>query len=160
MECKGMMKHRDTASGLFWLVIGIGLSVWTLTSYEIGRLTQPGTGYLPLSLGILLILLSLILLVAQMKKSPGARQAVPPADRSGGWKKVVYTVGVLIVAAFFFERVGYLPTFFCLIVLLMKGVEQQSWKRILLTALLTSVGVYVVFILLLEVQLPRGFLGV
>jgi len=43
---------------------------------------------------------------------------------------------------------------------LMKGVEPQSWKRILLTALLTSVGVYVVFILLLEVQLPRGFLGV
>ena len=154
------MKHRDTASGLFWLVIGIGLSIWTLTSYEIGRLTQPGTGYLPLWLGILLILLSLILLVAQIKKSPGARQAVPPPARSGGWKKAVYTILVLIVAAFFFERVGYLLTFFCLIVLLMKGVEPQSWKRILLTALLTSVGVYVVFILLLEVQLPRGFLGV
>ena len=155
-----MTKRRDTVSGLFWLVIGLGLSIWTLTSYEIGRLTQPGTGYLPLSLGILLILLSLILLGGQMKKSPGARQASPPAARSGGWKKVVYTVLVLVVAAFFFERVGYLLTFFCLIVLLMKGVEPQSWKRILLTALLTSVGVYVVFILLLEVQLPRGFLGV
>ena len=154
------MKRRDIVSGLFWLSIGIGLSVWTLTSYEIGRLTQPGTGYLPLWLGILLILLSLILLVAQIKKSPGARQAVPPRARSGGWKKAVYTILVLIVAAFFFERVGYLLTFFCLIVLLMKGVEPQSWKRILLTALLTSVGVYVVFILLLEVQLPRGFLGV
>jgi len=154
------MRRRDIVSGLFWLSIGIGLSVWTLTSYEIGRLTQPGTGYLPLWLGILLILLSLILLVAQIKKSPGARQAVPPPARSGGWKKAVYTILVLIVAAFFFERVGYLLTFFCLIVLLMKGVEPQSWKRILLTALLTSVGVYVVFILLLEVQLPRGFLGV
>ena len=154
------MKRRDIASGLFWLAIGIGLSVWTLTSYEIGRLTQPGTGYLPLSLGILLILLSVILLVGRIKKSPGARQAAPPAARSGGWKKVVYTVLVLVVAAFFFERVGYLLTLFCLIVLLMKGGERQSWKRILLTALLTSVGVYVVFILLLEVQLPRGFLGV
>ena len=154
------MKRRDIVSGLFWLSIGIGLSVWTLTSYEIGRLTQPGTGYLPLWLGILLILLSLILLVDQVKKSPGARQAVPPRARSGGWKKAVYTILVLIVAAFFFERVGYLLTFFCLIVLLMKGVEPQSWKRILLTALLTSVGVYVVFILLLEVQLPRGLVGV
>jgi hypothetical protein len=64
------------------------------------------------------------------------------------------------VAAFFFEWVGYLLTFFLLIVLLMKGVAQQSWKRILLTALLTTAGVYIVFVLLLEVQLPHGFLGV
>jgi hypothetical protein len=160
MECEGMMKHRDSASGVFWLVIGIGLSVWTLTSYEVGKLTQPGPGYLPLALGIILILLSLILLVGQMKKTPGAGQAVLPAAGSGGWKRVVYTVLVLIVAAFFLERVGYLLTFFFLIVLLMKGVERQSWKRILLTALLTTVCVYVVFVLLLEQQLPRGFLGV
>ena len=59
------MKHRDIASGVFWLVIGLGLSIWTLTSYEIGSLTQPGTGYLPLALGIILILLSLILLIGQ-----------------------------------------------------------------------------------------------
>jgi hypothetical protein len=160
MECGGVMKHRDVASGLFWLVFGLGLSIWTLTSYEIGRLTQPGPGYLPLALGIILILLSLILLVGQKKKSPGARQAVLPAARSGGWKKVVYTVLVLTIAGFFFERVGYLLTFFFLIVLLMKGAERQSWKRIFLTALLTTVGVYVVFVLLLEVQLPHGFLGV
>ena len=154
------MKHREIAGGLFWLVIGLGLSIWTLTSYEIGRLTQPGPGYLPLALGIILILLSLILLVAQMKKTtPGAGQAVLPAVHAGGWKKVVYTVLVLMVAAFFFEQVGYLLTFFFLMVLLMKAGARQSWKRILLTAVLTTVGVYIVFVLLLEVQLPRGFLG-
>ncbi len=154
------MKHRDTASGVFWLVIGLGLSIWTLTSYEIGSLTQPGPGYLPLALGIILILLSLILLVGQMKKTPGAGQAVLPAVHAGGWKKVVYTVLVLIVAAFFFEQVGYLLTFFFLMVLLMKAGERQSWKRILLTALLTTMCVYLVFVLLLQEQLPTGFLGV
>lgn len=153
------MKQRDIASGVFWLVIGLGLSLWTLTSYEIGRLTQPGPGYLPLVLGIILLLLSLILLVGQIKKTPGAGQAVLPATPSGGWKKVVYAVSVLMAAAFLFERVGYLLTFFVLIVLLMKGVGRQSWKRILLTALLTTLGVYIVFVRLLEVQLPRGFLG-
>ena len=155
------MKQRDIASGVFWLVIGLGLSIWTLTSYEIGRLTQPGPGYLPLALGIILILLSLILLVGQMKKTtPDAGQAVLPAVHAGGWKKVVYTVLVLMVAAFFFERVGYLLTFFFLMVLLMKAGARQSWKRILLTAVLTTAGVYLVFVLLLEQQLPRGFLGV
>ena len=159
MDCEGVMKDRDIASGVFWLVIGIGLSIWTVTSYEIGSLTQPGTGYLPLALGIILTFLSLILLIGRMKKAPGAKQASLPDFHSEGWKRVAYTVLVLVVAAFFFEQMGYLVTFFLLIVLLMKGVERQSWKRILLTALLTTVGVYVVFVLLLEVQLPRGLLG-
>ncbi len=154
------MKHRDIASGLFWLVIGLGLSIWTLTSYEIGSLTQPGPGYLPLALGILLLLLSLILLVGQMRKTPGARQVVLPAARSIGWEKVIYTVLVLMVAAFLFEQLGYLLTFFLLVVSLMKGVERQNWRRILTVALLTTAGVYLVFVLLLEQPLPRGVLGV
>jgi hypothetical protein len=155
-----MVKRRDTASGLFWLFIGLGLAIWTLRSYEIGRLTQPGPGYLPLALGIILILLSLILLAAQMKKTPSSGQAVLPAVHAGGWKKIVYTVLVLMAAAFFFEQVGYLLTFFFLMVLLMKAGERESWKRILLTAFLTTVCVYVVFVLLLQEQLPRGILGV
>jgi hypothetical protein len=155
-----MMKHRDVVSGLFWLVIGLGFSVWSLTSYEIGRLTQPGPGYLPLALGIILILLSLILLLGHMKKAFSVKQAVVATPNPGGWKKVLYTVLLLIVAAFFFERVGYLLTFFFLILLLMKGAERQSWKQILLTAFLTTLGVHIVFVLLLEQQLPRGFLGV
>jgi putative tricarboxylic transport membrane protein len=154
-----MMKDRDMASGLFWLFIGLGLSIWTVTSYEIGHLTQPGTGYLPLALGIILVLLSLILLIGRMKKAGGTEQSSPPDFHPEGWKRVAYTVLVLVVAAFFLEQVGYLLTFFLLIMLLMKGVERQSWKRVLLTALLTTAGVYVVFVLLLEVQLPLGFLG-
>jgi len=153
------MKHSDTISGLFWLFIGLGLSVWSLT-YETGRLTQPGPGYLPLALGIILILLSLILLVGQRKRASGKKQTVFSSPDGRGWKKVVYTVLILAVAAFFFEKVGYLITFFVLIVLLMKGVGSQSWKRILLTAILATLGVYIVFVLLLDQPLPRGYIGV
>ena len=155
------MKYSNFISGLFWLFIGLLLSVWSLTTYEIGRLTHPGPGYLPLALGIILILLSLILLIAQWKKrtSP-TKRPVLSSTTPGGWKKIVYTVLVLAVTAFFFETLGYLLTFFILIVLLMKGAAYQSWKRILLTAFLTTLGVYLIFVLLLEQPLPRGLLGV
>jgi hypothetical protein len=153
------MKYSDIISGFFWFFVGLGLSIWSLT-YETGRLTQPGPGYLPLALGIILILLSLILLLGQRKRASGKKQIVSSSPRGSGWKKVVYTVLVLAVAAFFFEEVGYLITFFVLIVLLMKGAEAQSWKRILLTAVLATLGVYIVFVLLLQQPLPRGYLGV
>jgi ABC-type xylose transport system permease subunit len=153
------MKYSDTISGLFWFFVGLWLSIWSLT-YEIGRLTEPGPGYLPLALGIILILLSLILLLGQRKRDSRKKQIVSSSPRGSGWKKVAYTVLVMAVAAFFFEKVGYLITFFVLIVLLMKGAEAQSWKRILLTAVLATLGVYIIFVLLLEQPLPRGYLGV
>ena len=154
------MKSSDSISGLFWLAVGILLSLWAGTTYEIGILTQPGPGYLPLALGIILILLSLILLLGK-KKPSGMKPIVPSAPRAAGWKKILYTVLILAVAAFFFEKVGYLITFFFLIFLLMKGAaEPQSWKRIILAAFLTTLGIYLIFVLLLEQPLPRGFLGV
>ena len=153
------MKYPDLISGLFWLLIGLLLAFWSLT-YQIGSLTQPGPGYLPLALGILLVLLSMILLVGLRRKGLHSKRAISFSSSTGGWKKVVYTVVILGLAAFFFETLGYLLTFFLLIALLMKGTVHSSWKKILLTAFLTTMGVYIVFILLLEQPLPRGFLGV
>lgn len=159
-ECGVEMKHSDIVSGLFWLVIGLGLSIWTLSSYKIGSLTQPGEGYLSLVLGILLTLFSLILLIGQIKKRPGAKRAVLTAASFIGLKKIVYTFLIMIAAAIFFERLGYLLTFFFMMVLLFKASGPQSWTRILIMTVLTTAGVYVLFILLLEVQLPHGILGV
>jgi hypothetical protein len=150
------MKHRDLISGLFWLAIGMILSIWS-TRYPIGGFTEPGPGFLPLGLGILLILLSLFVLLGAKKSSPGAR-APSSSSAGGGWKRVAFTVLVLVVTAFFFEKVGYLITFFLLIMLLMAGAGGQSWKRILLVALFSAVGIYLIFVLLLEQPLPRGIL--
>lgn len=153
-----MSKYTDFISGIFWLGIGILLSIWS-TSYQIGSLLQPGPGFLALALGLLLILLSLIL-VGKGIKSSLAAQTGPTAFLFGGWKKVAYTVLILVLGAFFFETIGYLLTFFLLIMLLMRGAGPQSWKKILLMAFCSALGVYLVFVLLLKQPLPRGLLGI
>jgi len=150
------MKHRDLISGVFWLAIGMILSIWS-SGYEIGSLVQPGPGFLPLGLGILLILLSLIVLL-EAKKSSATGQAASLPSTAGGWKRVAYTVLVLILTASFYEKAGYLLTFFLLMMLLMAGAGGQSWKRILLVALFSTLGVHLVFVLLLGQPLPRGIL--
>lgn len=148
------MKHRDLISGLFWLAVGILLSILS-ANYTVGNIVEPGPGFLPLILGILIIFLSLIVLIGTRKSSPEGKVA---SSGEGGWKRVSYAVLVLIVLAFFFEKIGYLITFFLLMFLLMIGAGGQSWKRIVLTALFSAVGVYVIFVLLLEQPLPSGLL--
>jgi hypothetical protein len=149
------MQYRDLISGLFWLIMGIILSIWS-TEYKVGSFTEPGPSFLPLLLGLLLILLSLILLIMASKSF---RKDDPPlpffASRDGG-RRVVYAIVVLLAVAF-----GYLLTLFFLVVLLMRGAAgRQSCKVTLLVAFFSVLGVYLVFVLLLGQQLPRGLLGV
>ena len=152
------MRSPDFFSGIFWLCFGLLLSLWS-TCYQIGSVIQPGAGFLPLILGLLLILLSILLLV----KAKGASRATKmPASSSlpGGWKKVIYTVFIMLLATFLFEFLGYLLTFFLLLILLMQGAGPQRWRTTLLIAFFSALSVYLIFVLLLKQQLPKGFLGI
>ncbi len=151
------MKYPDRVSGIFWLIIGLVLSVWS-TRYQIGSFAQPGPGFLPLILGLLLIFLSLVLLAKAKKTSPPTETAKPSS--TARWGKVVYTVIILLATTFVFERIGYMITVFLLMLLLMQAGGLRSWKKVLLIAFGTILGVYIVFVLLLQQPLPRGFFGV
>ena len=152
------MKYSDFISGIFWIAIGILLTLWS-ARYEFGSLIQPGPGLFPLVLGILLIFLSIILLGQAIQSSLNV-QTITVISMKGAWKKVAYAVLVLLLATFIFEKIGYLLTFFLMIILLMWGAALRSWKTILLVAFISAIGVYLVFVLLLKQPLPRGILGI
>ena len=149
------MKYSDFISGIFWLVIGVLLSAWSFT-YDLGSIIDPGPGFLPLGLGLLLIFLSLILIgqATKMSRVEG-KEAFPIFDGLG---TKVYAVLTLLLASFLFETLGYLLTVFLLIFFLMLGMELQNWKKILFFAFFTTLGIYIVFVLILKQPLPPGIL--
>jgi putative tricarboxylic transport membrane protein len=74
------------------------------------------------------------------------------------WKKIVLTLGSLLVFGFVFERLGYLLATFLFIIFLLRAVERQSWGLAISVALSASLVSYVVFGLLLGTPLPAGLL--
>lgn len=153
------MKYADVISGVFWLALGILLFIWS-AGHQIGNIVNPGPGFYPLGLGLLLIFLSLILLAGKARRCFTNVEEVPRLFATGGWKKIGYTVLVLLLGTFLFESIGYLLTIFLFMVFLMLGRELRSWKKTLLIAILATLGIYVVFVRLLEQPLPRGLLGI
>jgi putative tricarboxylic transport membrane protein len=147
--------EKNRIAGLFWLVLGVFFSIWS-TSYEIGSPLQPGTGFYPFILGLLLILLSIILLLGQRKRS---QEEMSTSLQFSGRKKIVYIILILTFAGLFFEKIGYLLTFFLLIFLLMIGTTSRSWKQIFLIAFFSVAAIYIVFVLLLKQPLPLGLIG-
>src|SRR4030042_4379621 len=148
--------RNDLVAATFWLVVGLLFSILS-TTFSIGNLYRPGPGFVPLILGILLIFFSLIL----FRNSKRSRSLPKVAFflSPGRWKKVTYTVLILILAAFLVETIGYLFTIFLMVAFLMRAVEPQSWRATLLTAFSAALAIYLVFDLLLKQPLPRGPLG-
>ncbi len=150
--------QRDVIGGLFWLFFGVGLCIWS-SRYEVGTLTEPKTGFMPLTLGVLLVLFSLVVVIQATKLSKrGFRKQA--AMLTENWGKSAWTLLVLLVIGIFFEELGYLIAFFLLSLLLMFIAGLKGWIRLTVIALGTVLGIYLCFVLLLKQPLPTGLLGI
>ena len=103
------MKHSELIGGFFWLALGLLLFIWSVASYKVGSLTEPGPGFVPFVLGLLLILLASIL-IGQTIRSSLSSQRTPSSFSTKGWKKATYAVLIYVISIFLFEVIGYLFT--------------------------------------------------
>jgi hypothetical protein len=150
------MKKRNLVSGLILLTFSIG-TFFESRNLEIGTLSSAQTGFFPFILSILLAILSMILLGQAMKgKNEGA---IPAWVSKGGWRGISLTLGVLFFFAIFFERLGYLISTFLLIFILVKAIGDRKWWVAVFFALLSTLGSYLIFGILLKTPLPPGITG-
>jgi len=118
----------------------------------------PGPGFLPFWLGALMAVLSILLLVR------ACRQAAAAVDKRLFPNRRVLipvgaTIGSLAVYILLLEWLGFLLGTGLLTAFLLGVVEREKWPLAALVAVLNSVGLYVVFRLLLGVSLPQSVLG-
>ena len=76
----------------------------------------------------------------------------------GSFTKILLAVGALVAYGIVIEYAGFFLTtlFFMLFALRLK---ETRWRFITSLALLTAVVSYLLFVVLLELQLPKGLLG-
>jgi putative tricarboxylic transport membrane protein len=126
---------------LLWIATALGLPY--MGDYA------PGSGFLPLWLGVCLLMLSVIHVVASLR-------APVAAPLAGHWRKVVAVTLGLIVCVAVVEALGFVIAVAAYLLFLLRVVEKESWR----TSLGVSVGTVVVLFLLfrvwLKVPLPQG----
>lgn len=139
----------------------LALAAWTLVDsarYGIGSVTAPGPGLFPLLLAGVLCVVSVALLIHQGRRSGAqARPDDPqPADDRRGRKTFWFVAALLFAYTLLLEPLGFvLSSFVCLSVLFKAG-NAWRWPAASLAAAATVAIAYVVFIVLLNVPLPRG----
>ena len=121
-----------------------------------GEPDQPGAAVFPLVVGILVLLASLSVLKEGWTLPPDATVDMPTgADRARVLRLFGLILGYVVLLPWLGQVVGSLV--FCL--LLIRLLSATGWVRAALQATAISIAIYCVFVLLLQVQMPRGILG-
>lgn len=141
---------------LIWVVLGIAV---TVRSYklQLGSLQNPGLGLMPFLLGIILFLCSLIIVVRSlMAVRHKARQ-----ENKGMWsdiefKRIIVCLSSLVGYGLILETVGFVVSTFLLLFVLFKVIGSRKWLFSLITSLIVVVLSYLLFVVLLDVEMPSG----
>ena len=151
------MKNRDLVSSIVWMALG-GLFVVGSLQQGLMRKGVPGPGFLPFLSGFALIFVSLFVLIPAMnRRGKSADDDFFPEP--GSLRKLLSALAALFAFGVALEYVGYLITTFLFMFCMARLIEPRGWWTTTLLAILTAVLSYLLFVVLLEVQLPKGPLG-
>jgi multidrug transporter EmrE-like cation transporter len=126
------------------------------SKFSFGSFANPGAGFLPLLVGVLMFLLSFILFIQSF---PKGKEGVKTLLAKGGTGRVLLILFSLVFYGLFLEKLGFILMTFLLMGFLLLAIGRVRKPVVILLSLLSSLGCYGVFKLWLNVQLPKGIFG-
>jgi len=129
-------------AGVFFLACGIFEATLAL-QYDVGSPAAMGPGFMPVLLGIALVLLGLIILLSGLSV-PG------PAIEPGHWRPVVFIIAALVLFALLINKAGLAVSTF--LVVMLGGIAYRGkvpWLRLSAMALGMTIFAVVLFVYIL-----------
>ena len=146
------MLTTDRVAGIALVVVGLYV-LWESRVLPLGTLWNPGPAYMPVVLGLLVMLLGVL--------TAAGGAGAPHVARVGWheWRRAVVIVAVCLFAALALERLGWRATIALALAFLVGVVERKGVVAALVVSLGLALGTHYLFDTVLRVPLPRGFLG-
>jgi hypothetical protein len=152
------MARSDRFISFLWVALGVFQCSESI-SLGLGNVMEPGTGFMPFVMGLVMIGLAIALFLEsyfEMRKKP--TQKVSPWSEVY-WKRVVYIAIIMLAYAVFLPKLGYLLDTFLVMVFLLKSGEPIKWPTAIVVGAVTAGFSYVLFGIWLNVSFPTGLLS-
>jgi putative tricarboxylic transport membrane protein len=155
------MKKYPLYIVLVWIALGVFVSIYAY-KLGMGKLSEPGAGFIPFWLGIIVAGLALFKLVKESRakgEGEGAdSKTVKGVGRSAALGKLIFITVTLIAYALVLDWLGYIITTFMAMILLLRFSGYTQWVRIVVYAIII-VGISHLIFRYLGVQFPVGVLS-
>jgi putative tricarboxylic transport membrane protein len=150
-----LIKSAEFWGGIFWFGLGIAVA-WAGRNLGLGKLHEPGSGFMLFWLGLLMMGLAASVIVKAMLVSGPSVASLWAGTR---WGRVLVVIAVLLAFSFLFETVGFIVGAFALLLVLMFFVDPVNWKIAIPVSALAVFGVWAALTKWLKIQLPAGVLN-
>lgn len=150
------MKKDEVMPSIAWIIIGIMICVAS-TALKLGSWGHPQPGLFPFLLGCGIIALSVFHMIPQLYKKSQEGKTLLYWE---GLKRVIIVFTLLVFYALGLERLGFMTCTYVFFVAIFKSLGRKSWGYAILTSLIVTILSYIVFEILLKVNLPKGPLGI
>lgn len=149
------MTKQERIAGLFFILFGFFVSIYSVWALSVGSIKQPGPGLFPLVCGIGIIIMCLIWLF----RGRMSEFCSEPLWPEGEWKRPAAAVVVLIGYTAVWESLGYALSTLLFMIAWQVLIEQANWRRTAAISVICTAAMYILFVYLLGVSLPAGLIG-
>ncbi|MFH1672835.1 MAG: tripartite tricarboxylate transporter TctB family protein [Pseudomonadota bacterium] len=150
---------KEQISSMFLLLFSVFICFFSY-KLSIGSIHNPGGGFFPFYLGIILSLLSIKNFTKAIAQRKIAIKTIKTPDTGINWKNIIFTVVVLFSYPLLLGILGFPISTFLFTALFLRFVEPQRWSVVLGTGGAVTIVFYFVFQYWLKIQFPSGILGV
>lgn len=153
------MKTTDVYSSGFWLLIGLSVFL-RAPRLGLGKIHEPGPGFIFFLAGGLLTLLSAIQLTGALLMRSNEKQQFKQVWSGLKWQRILLVLAALSLWTYFFDVLGFSIATLLLLIVLFRAVDPTKWWVAIITALITVAVSYLFFNVWLKVPFPRGIIGI
>lgn len=147
--------NKDHYGAALLILMGAGV-VMEASRYSFGSLTQMGPGFIPIVLGVLLMLVGLIIGLTARSQDQSSRIGLPRAHRPARaeWRGWLCIVGAVVAFVLLGRHDGLAPATFASVFIAACGDRENSMKDAALLALGVTIVGTLIFSWALHLQLP------
>ncbi|MBN3801935.1 tripartite tricarboxylate transporter TctB family protein [Paraburkholderia sp. Ac-20336] len=138
---------RDQIGGALLILLGVGVTVGGF-SFHVGTLSEMGSGFIPVVLGVLMVLIGGAIIATEKKEE---REEIRIQPQWRGWFCILGGVAAFVL---FGTYGGLIPATFASVLIAALGDKQNRLRDCLILAVLVTVFGVVVFGYGLGLQMP------
>jgi putative tricarboxylic transport membrane protein len=148
----------DQIFNTFWILFGIGICIQSIR-HQLWSPAGPGSGFIPFLTGLLIGASGFLLFLSERSKGSKKEETGKFWENPIAVRKVFYLVGSLCIMALIMLKLGFLLTSVLVTILMIRVIEPKKWITVIVVSVGSCLSIYFLFKSLMQINLPKGFLG-
>ncbi|WP_396270882.1 tripartite tricarboxylate transporter TctB family protein [Ideonella sp.] len=141
--------QRNFWSGLMFIVIGLSFA-WGATNYSFGSSANPGPGYFPFGLGLILAVLGAMVIFTALTIETADGDPVG----AFAWRPLLIILASVALFGFLLPRLGMVICLPLLVIASSLASDEFTWKAAIINAAVLITLSYAVFVAGLKLTIP------